>query len=85
MLSTVPLLALAHEDETIEAFADRCGVSPRSIVRWRNGAAIRIFDADRIAYRLGFHPCEIWHDNWWTIANDVKDRGVRDSLASTVP
>lgn len=40
------------------------GVSQRQVQRWRRGALLRAYDADRIACRLGLHPCLLWSD-WY--------------------
>lgn len=44
------------------AAAEVCGVSPRSINRWRSGrtASVVVDVADRIAIRLGLHLSELY-------------------------
>ena len=46
--------------------AEVCGVSLRSVARWKAGA-VRMDDytADKVAINLGLHPCLIWGDDWW--------------------
>lgn len=43
--------------------ADICGVSQRTVHRWRAGGRMNHYTADRVAIRLGLHPCLIW-DDW---------------------
>lgn len=45
--------------------AERCGVSTRTVQRWRRGALLQVATADRVACELGMHPAEIWGDDWW--------------------
>lgn len=44
--------------------ADAIGVNRRTIQRWRHGAFLTIPQADRVACRLGLHPCLLWSD-WY--------------------
>lgn len=42
------------------------GVSDRSVCRWRSGFhGVHPKVADEVAVRLGFHPAEVWGDDWW--------------------
>lgn len=45
--------------------ANACGVSRRTVMRWRRAGTISLTCADLIAERLGYHPCELWPD-WST-------------------
>lgn len=49
---------------SVAAAAEVCGVSPRSINRWRSGATLTVLidQADRIAIRLGVHLSELYPD-----------------------
>ena len=55
-LSAVPLLELLSRAE----IADACGVSVRTVFRWRNGASLQLLQAERIARRLGVDSHELW-------------------------
>lgn len=47
---------------SVAAAAEVCGVSPRSINRWRSGrtASVVVDVADRVAIRLGLHLSELY-------------------------
>jgi hypothetical protein len=49
--------------------ARRLGVTPRSVQRWRHGAGIRIWLADRLAVRLGLHPVEVWGQDFYVVVD----------------
>jgi lambda repressor-like predicted transcriptional regulator len=44
------------------------GYSRRSLTRWR-AQGIPLNRADTAAVRLGAHPAEIWHEQWWEVAS----------------
>ena len=69
MVPLAPLLeriASAHgpglTDRTI---AELCGVSPRTVLRWRRTQQICAGDTDRVAIALGWHPAAIWGITWY--------------------
>ena len=43
------------------AAARRLGTSPRQVHRWRKEGVPWLF-ADKLAVRIGLHPCEVWVD-----------------------
>lgn len=55
-----PLLALFDD---LTAASERLGVTPRSLMRWRD-TGLPYWKADRMAYAAGFHPSELW-PTWW--------------------
>lgn len=58
-----PLLALVSGSAREQATA--CGVTVRTVGRWRAGAGVDRRTADEVAVRLGLHPAEVWGDEWW--------------------
>ena len=59
-----PLLAAVPGSQREQAEA--CGVTTRTIVRWRQGhTGVDRRIADDVACRLGHHPAEVWGDDWW--------------------
>ena len=42
-----------------------CGVSTRTINRWKHTQRVRVVDTDRIAISLGWHPAAIWGAKWY--------------------
>ena len=49
-------------------WAQRQGLcSTRQYLRWKNGQGVTIATADRIAVALGWHPSELWGDDWWAL------------------
>ena len=75
-MSPAPLLAMfpppppdlaggvADRPGSVDYVANRCGVSSRTVARWRGGQRIRFDTADRVALNLGRHPAEIWRLEW---------------------
>ena len=45
--------------------AAMCGVSTRTISRWKHTQRVRECDTDRIAVSLGWHPAAIWGADWY--------------------
>lgn len=45
--------------------AEVCGVSPRTVLRWRTSRRVRVIDTDRIAIHMGWHPAVIWGTTWY--------------------
>lgn len=57
-----------HQDMLgVKRAAELCDVHPRQIHRWRDGQGIRLHTADRMVCRLGYHPIEVWGDEYLTI------------------
>lgn len=54
--------------------AAAAGVARRTIARWRAGGHLDVYDADRIACRIGLHPASVWPE-WFTV--DVGPRRGR--------
>lgn len=48
---------------SIPELADLCGTTPRTWHRWRAGG-VPAPTADRVACELGYHPIEIWSEEW---------------------
>jgi hypothetical protein len=47
-------------------WAERHGIcSERQYQRWSNGQRLTYITADRTAVALGWHPAELWGDDWW--------------------
>lgn len=53
----------SHDFATDEFVARECGVSRRTVVRWRQGGGVRWHDD--ICDRLGVHPSEVWGSTVW--------------------
>lgn len=59
LLPSEPLLDMVQG--SAREIADQCGVSSRTVIRWRTQKhGMRLHTADRIAVRLNKHPIEIW-------------------------
>ena len=54
----------------VAALADLCGVSARSVGRWKV-TGLSDVRADHVAIRLGVHPAAIWRN--WFDAVDLED------------
>jgi hypothetical protein len=64
-LDASPVLAwLAGSSDHV--IAERVGVAATAVARWRRGAHLRVWTADRVATRLDLHPANLWGDDWWT-------------------
>lgn len=48
-----------------------CGVSTRTVARWKQTQQIPSRDVDDIAIRLGWHPAAIWGAQWYTDTYDT--------------
>ena len=59
----------------------RLGVNRRQVYRWRTAGRIGVVTADRVACRLGLHPCEVWGNDWWSIPPTKKDAPAADDQA----
>lgn len=64
-----PLRAALHVTSDDE-LAIRCGVSSRTVYRLR-GLGLTIDQADQWACAAGFHPFEIWGEEWYAPTADV--------------
>ena len=60
-----PLVDLA-QPASLTALADRIGVEPRTIYRWRK-TGLTVHQADWAAIALTCHPALIWPDRWLTL------------------
>lgn len=58
-----PLLAVVPGSAREQAEA--CGVTQRTVCRWRSGSGVDRRIADAVAVRVGLHPAEVWGDDWW--------------------
>lgn len=68
-LSTAPVLERVNDLPVREAAAI-LGVNVGTLMKWRaseGAATIHYARADRIAIRLGHHPCVLWGREWWTL------------------
>jgi hypothetical protein len=54
---------------TDEKFATMLGVSKRSVARWRVTGEIPWTTADVVAVNLGFHPHDVWGEDWEALDN----------------
>lgn len=52
-------LERALQPTTVTALADRFGVHPRQVYRWRQ-TGLSAYRADELAIRGGLHPAEVW-------------------------
>lgn len=59
-LSTRPILVLLEPLARTTSVAELCGVSTRTVFRWRAGATVSLLQAERIARRLGFDVTDVW-------------------------
>ncbi len=65
-----PIYRLAkslHPDAPEIALARALGVSEPTVRRWRLNpdTALSVWNADRVAIALGYHPLEVWGQAWW--------------------
>lgn len=68
MYSPTPILAYLDRiapHGTTDEHAEMCGVSDRTVIRWRRGSRLQETTADAVAVSLGLHPSLIWTD-WWS-------------------
>jgi transcriptional regulator with XRE-family HTH domain len=56
--------AMRHHVDNDARVAEVCGVSRRTVSRWKLGGRMDVPSADKAAINLGLHPCLIW-DDWW--------------------
>ena len=74
-----PLLAMWPETATAAELAAACGVTRRTIVRWRNGhTRLTVGMAEGVADRLGVHPAEIWGPDYWKPPGYLEPRACLD-------
>ncbi len=59
-LSTKPILELLEPLARTTSVAELCGVSTRTVFRWRAGATVSLLQAERIARRLGVDVESLW-------------------------
>jgi hypothetical protein len=65
LLPSGPLLAAAPlVGQSAARIAELCGVTQRTVTRWRSGTPLKAAVADVAAVRLGMHPLEIWGWVW---------------------
>lgn len=57
---------------TDEQLARDVGSAVRSVGRWRRRGGIPLWEADRLAIRVGLHPAVVWGADWW--ADEEDDR-----------
>jgi hypothetical protein len=62
--------------ESPTPLCERLGVSPRTLLKWRQ-RGIALDRAEDFAARLGFHPYEVWGEVYW----EACDREVRRAEA----
>ena len=65
-----PLLRVTGGNQS--DLARRIGVDLRVVHRWRKTGRLLMFDADRAAAVLGYHPSELWSE-WWDVPNASED------------
>lgn len=58
-------LVIPVEQLSLEEIAEACGVTTRTVARWRSTGEIPHLHIDRIATHLGWHPAAIWGVDWW--------------------
>lgn len=69
LLRAATLAIGGEEPPSFTEIAEILGVADRTISRWTNGQRISETVADRVAIKLGTHPCLIWPE-WWANAPD---------------
>jgi hypothetical protein len=64
--TTYPSAPILNRIEGIDpnVAADKLGVTPRTIKRWKAGGGLRERIADQVATRLGDHIAHIWPDEY---------------------
>lgn len=65
---------------TDEKFATMLGISKRSVARWRVTGSIPWLTADTVAVNLGFHPYDVWGDEWLALDNYQLTQKDLDSI-----
>jgi len=69
------LLLVTGEHDDDYSIAQRLGVDRQQVYRWRNGKCqLDTWTADRLAIRIGSHPCLIWGQQWWDDAAAERTR-----------
>lgn len=51
-------------DASAREIAERCGVTRRTVCRWRQGRGVEMSTAEDVCDRLDEYPSVIWLD-WW--------------------
>ena len=64
----------AGDPETTRILAERCGVTRRTIHRWK-AEGLSVLQADRAAIAMGCHPSVIWPD-WFPRPNSPHRRAA---------
>lgn len=62
-LERLVILARDGERLTDDRLAELFGMNRRNLYRWREAGIPRVM-ADRLAPRVGFHPLEVWGEEW---------------------
>lgn len=70
------------EDTTAAQCALRCGVADRTWTRWAAAGGIDVWTADRVACKLGEHPCAIWDCGEWDTLADAEAERVEAERAA---
>ena len=61
----------------------RLGLGRSAVHQYRRRGTVTVFNGDRLACRLGFHPSLVWGDRWWDLAVEQDDhRRSRRSACS---
>ena len=64
-----PLL-VADKVDTYGELGDLLGITRRSVQRYAD-EGISLYGADRLACRLGMHPCLVWPE-WWPTVEELE-------------
>lgn len=69
------VLELFGEEVTDTALAQTLGVNRSTVYKWRRGRynMLNAYMADRLAMRVGMHPCQLWGNLWWSSAADEQE------------
>jgi len=72
------LLDQFEEGTWASIIAEHLGVTRATIQRWRNGKSfLDPYTADRLAVKLGKHPCQIWPE-WFDLPLTSKQEKRND-------
>jgi hypothetical protein len=72
-LDPAPLARIVEEQFATDAdAADTLGLTVAAIRKWRHRTRIGIWTADQVCVRLGYHPIEVFGDDWLNIPDAAK-------------
>lgn len=57
---------VARVPSPVTELARRVGREPRQVHRWISEGGVPFSSADEAAVACGFHPANVWGDDWWS-------------------